>query len=340
MMETANPCVHRSTARTGGCSRWFAALLVVLIGTSAWGAEPSLRTRPVLIGMLTYLWGATSDMVAVRDGLVELGNRENEHFALGARHAEGNEKMLAAIVRELVRDGAEIIYASGWKALQAARQVTSDTPIVFTTWYNPPPGGPMESVFPSGGNVTGVVNLFDGVSPKALDAFRSLIPGLKRVQFPYDANDLHLVEQLGTWRRAASRLGIELVERPVRTQEEARQAFVSLRKNEVDGIIPASNRLNITGYALEASSRRQIPTMFPRAWMAEYGGLASYGASWHGLGRQAARLVDMIMKGTDPGEIPVEVHDRMEFVINLRTAKALGLKIAPEVLNQADRLIR
>jgi putative ABC transport system substrate-binding protein len=304
------------------------------------GTETPAHNRPIPIGMLAYLYGPTADMLGMRDGLVELGLRQDEHVALGVRYAEGDENMLDTIVRQLVRDGAKVLYASGSKALEAAQQVTTRTPIVFTTWYNPVRQGALECHAGLGANVTGVTHAFPEVNPRALDVFRSLIPTLQRVLVPYDADDSSLVEPLQALRSTAARLGIELVERAVRSQEEVRRIIMATRRAEVDGILPVGGRWNIAGYALQASLQHHMPTMFSRAWMAEYGGLASYGPSWYGLGRRAARLVADIMRGAKPEELPIEVVQQMELVVNLRTARALGITIPPTLLSQADRVIR
>ncbi len=143
------------------------------------------------------------------------------------------------------------------------------------------------------------------------------------------------------YREAARRLGIELVEKAVRSEEEAQRTLAQVHKGEVDGILaPSSLSLNLYGLVLEAASQQGIPTMFETAFMVERGALASYGPNLHESGRQAARLVDKILKGADPAEIPVEVNNKIEFTLNLKVAKALGLTIAPEVLYQADRIIR
>jgi putative tryptophan/tyrosine transport system substrate-binding protein len=132
-----------------------------------------------------------------------------------------------------------------------------------------------------------------------------------------------------------------LVERAVRTREEAQAALAQIQQGEVNGILkPRSLALNIPGFIVEAAAQRAIPVMFDGAFWVERGGLASYGPDFYDSGRQAARLVDKIFKGTKPAEIPVEVNPKIEFVINLQTAKTLGLTIAPEVLFQANRLIR
>ena len=127
----------------------------------------------------------------------------------------------------------------------------------------------------------------------------------------------------------------------MQTEAEARATLARLRTGEVDGILtPPTLSLNIPGLILEATSQQAIPTVFTGPFWVERGGLASYGPSFHETGRQAARLVDKIIKGADPAELPVEVNTKLELAINLTVAKALGLTIAPEVLYRADRIIR
>jgi putative ABC transport system substrate-binding protein len=187
-----------------------------------------------------------------------------------------------------------------------------------------------------------VTDLHFELDPKRLEVFREIVPGLKRVLSLYDAADAHAVAEMRVYRDAAHRLGMVLVEKAVRTEKEVQAILAQISKDEVDGILglPFSISLNIPGFVLEAASQRALPTMFNTVFWAEHGGLASYGSDSHETGRQAARLVDKILKGVDPAEIPVEVVTKIEFVINLKVAKALGLTIAPEVLYRADRIIR
>jgi len=168
-----------------------------------------------------------------------------------------------------------------------------------------------------------------------------MISGLTRVLFPYDKADAFSVAQAKIFRDSARRLKITLIEKAVLSQKEAQTTFDDLKRNEVHGIVvPRSLSFNIPGLALEAMSRQRIPTMFFGPWYVEQGGLASYGPDFYKSGRQAARLVDKILKGTDPREIPVEVNNNIEFVVNLKVATALGIKIVPEALYRATRVIR
>jgi putative ABC transport system substrate-binding protein len=174
-----------------------------------------------------------------------------------------------------------------------------------------------------------------------LQIFQELIPTLKRVLFPYDVSDVYAVRMARIYGDAARDLGIELVAKALRTQEEARAMLAGVRRGETDGfLMPYSNSLNISGFIMEAEIRQAIPAMYSAMFFPEHGGLASYAPDTYETGKQAARLVDKILKGANPAEIPVEVNSKIEFAINLKTAKHLGLTIPPEVLYQADRLIR
>jgi putative ABC transport system substrate-binding protein len=299
------------------------------------------RAGPVLIGALTDSWGPTPSIVGLRDGLAELGYRENEQFVIGVRFTQGDTSALPTAARELVRQGVDVLFAADPPSARAAQMATTRIPIVFASGGDPLGMGIVRSFARPGANITGVTDLDLELAPKRLEIFRQLVPGLRRVLLPYDANEPYAMSELRVHRDAARRLGLVLVEKPVRTQDEAQAAFAGVRKGELDGIIsPRFLSLNIPGFILEANVKLAIPAMFHTTFWAEQGGLASYGPNFYESGRQAARLVDKILKGANPGGIPVEVNAKLEFAINLKTARALGLAIAPEVLYQANRVFR
>jgi putative ABC transport system substrate-binding protein len=280
-------------------------------------------------------------VVGLRDGLLELGYRENEQFVLGVRFTQGDSTALPAAARELIQHEVDIIFTDSDDAAKAAQMATSRIPIVFAGVRDPLGLSLIQSFARPGGNITGVAHLDLELSPKRLEVFHEVVPGLKRVLYPYDAADASAVAVARMYREAARRLGIVLVEQAVQTLEEAQAILTQVRKDEVDGILkPPPVSLNIPGFILEAAEQRGIPTMFDVAFWVEQGGLASYGPDLYASGRQAARLVDKILKGMKPAEIPVEVNSKIEFTINLKVAKALRLTIAPEVLYRADRIIR
>jgi putative ABC transport system substrate-binding protein len=157
----------------------------------------------------------------------------------------------------------------------------------------------------------------------------------------YDASNSFHRSAANVYRDAAKRLGIELVEKPFKTEAEAKAVLTHLQKDKVDGILtPRCCSLNIPGMVLDAAGKQAIPGMFRQAFWVERGALVSYGPDYYASGKQAARLVDKILKGANPAEIPVEVNSTIELAISLKTAKALGLTIAPQVLYRADRLVR
>ena len=315
------------------------SVVLAVAGLIPHGVEAQTQ-RVINIGALTEAWGPTPAVVGLRDGLLALGYRENEQFAIGVRFTQGDLTALPEAARGLVRSGASIIFVQGEHAAKAAQEATDRLPVVFVGVSDPVELRLVQSFPRPGGNITGVADRTVELAPKRLELFHGLVPGLKRVLLPYNAGDAYSVSLLGMYRDAARRLGITLVERPLRTEHEAGTALASVRKREVDGILsPKFLSLNIPGFILETTSKQLLPAMFHETFWVEQGGLASYAANLYEVGRQAARLVDKIVKGAMPGDLPVEQPTKFEFVINLKTARALGLTIPPSVLLRADQII-
>jgi ABC-type uncharacterized transport system substrate-binding protein len=317
-------------------------IVLALLGS---GGDPVAAQRParlVQIGALTESWGPTPAIIGLRDGLVALGYREDKDFTIGIRFTQGESGELLTAARELVRRGADIIVTTeGGNTAKAAQLATDRIPIVFIGGGDPVQLGLVKSLARPGGNLTGIASLDVELAPKRLEIFRELVSGLKRVLLVYDATNKGAGEQIEPYRAAARSLGLTLVERPVRSQDEAGAIISGLRKGDVDGIFaPRVLSLNIPGFIVATAVTSTIPTMFQARFFAEQGGLASYGATDSELGRQAARLVDRIVKGTKPADLPVEQPTKFELVINLKTARSLGLTIPRPLLQRADQLIQ
>ena len=318
------------------------SLAVCLAGAGLTGSvAEAQRTGPARIGVLTEAWGPTPQIVGLRDGLKELGYREEVDFTIGVRFTQGSSVELPAAARDLVRRGVDIIVAGETSnAAEAARNATDRIPIVFIGGGDPVGTGLVKSLARPGGNVTGIADLDIELVPKRMEIFREMVPGLKRVLFVYDATTAHAESVLRVHRDAAHRLGLTLVERPVRSQEEAKAAIVGARTRHGDGFFsPRVLSLNIPGFILDVAARGTAPTMFYSPYFPEQGALASYAVSQHELGRGAAGLVDKILKGARPADLPVQQPTKFELVINLKTARALGLTIPPALLLRADRVI-
>jgi putative tryptophan/tyrosine transport system substrate-binding protein len=333
-----------STGRTG--SFWRASALAVALGVAGTGsvvASAAPRSGPALIGALTESWGPTPAILGLRDGLVEMGHRENEHFVLGIRFTEGRTRELEAAARQLVERGAHILVTGGggvYEAKAAQAAAAGRIPVVFMGGSDPVGAGLVESLARPGGNVTGIADLDLELAPKRLEIFQELVPGLRRVLLVYDATAPQATPHLERHREAARHLGVTLVEKPVRTQDEAQAVFASVETGEVHGILALPYlSLNIPGFVVATGIRVGLPTMLHGSFHVEQGGLASYAADLYQTGRRAARLVDRILKGAKPADLPVEHAKTYELIINLETAKAIGLTIPPELLLRADRLI-
>jgi putative ABC transport system substrate-binding protein len=312
----------------------------LVAGATAMGRDTlASSTRLIKIGALTESWGPTPAIVGLRDGLQDLGYRENEHFVIGVRFTQGNAAELAAAARDLVRHAVDILVAAeGGNTARAAQAATSRIPIVFIGSPDPVGLEVVQSLARPGGNITGVADI--DIAPKRMEIFHELIPELKRLLLPYDATAAHVVARLEMHRAAARHRGLALVERPLRSEDEARAVIGGIRRGEVDGIFaPRFVSLNIPGFILDAGLTQRLPTMFHQHLFVEQGGLAAYSAAGHELGRQAARLVTRILQGAKPADLPVEQPTKFELAVNLKTAQALGLTVPPAVLLRADRVI-
>jgi putative ABC transport system substrate-binding protein len=273
--------------------------------------------------------------------LKALGYREDKDFVIGVRFTQGDSSALPEAARKLIQRGVDILFTEGRTAAKAAQMETTKIPIVFAGGGDPVGLGLIQSFAHPGGNISGVTDLDLELGPKRLEVFKEMIPGLNRVLFPYNETDAFSAAEAKTYRDAARHLKIALVEKAVRTEDEAKAVFAKLKKGEIHGILsPRPMTSNIPGYVRDAGSQSSIPTMFGSTFFAENGGLASYTPDTNESGRMAARLVDKILKGESPAKIPVETNHKIELVINLKVAKALGITIAPEVLSRANRVVR
>jgi len=321
--------------------RFLFLILAFICGLLTADSRAAERAKPIKIGVLTDSWGPTPGVVGLRAGLEKLGHRENKDFMIGVRFTQGDVAALPAAARKLVQQGIDVLFTSNPASAKAAQAATKTIPIVILGAGDPVGLGLIQSFARPGGNITGITDIDLELDGKRLEVLKEMIPGLKRVMFSYDPSDTFSAAQAKNFRDTSRHLGIILIEKPVHTQEEAQATFASIRRSDVHGIVvPRSLSFNIPGFAMEATSQRRIPTMFFASWWVENGGLASYGSNFHESGRMAARLVDKIIKGENPSEIPVEVNHKIEFVVNLKAANASGIKIAPEALYKANRIIR
>jgi putative ABC transport system substrate-binding protein len=271
--------------------------------------------------------------------LKALGYDEGRNIHLDWRNLP-DEAAAREVAKEFVQNRVDLIVAFENQTVRAAKAATSEIPIVFLHVTDPVADGFVASMPRPGGNLTGFAGVGD-VPAKWMELFKELVPGLRRVLTLIDPDDPVTPRYLAETRKAAEILKLTLVEREARTQADIERLFASIKRGEVDGVFPASANLRakFSPLIIRLSSERRLPLPSHRKEFAEQGALFSYGPDFGSVGPLAARHIDRILKGTKPADLPVEELSRYKLVINLKTAKALGLTIPPSVLVRADEII-
>jgi putative ABC transport system substrate-binding protein len=284
--------------------------------------------------------GASDWVAALAQRLRELGWIEGRTVTIEYRWAEGREERLAEIAAEFVRLKVDVIVTSGTPAVMASKQATSVIPIVFATAGDPVGSGLVASLARPGGNVTGLATLVADLAGKRLELLREIVPGLGRLAIMGNASNPFTVLELDEVQAAAGTLGLEVVTLEIRRAQDIAPAFEAL-KSRADALyvctdaLANTNRIRISTSALGV----RLPTMHGSRDYVEAGGLMSYGPNYPDLFRRSADYVDKILHGAKPGDIPVEQPTKYELVVNLTTAKALGLTVSPTLLARADEVI-
>jgi putative ABC transport system substrate-binding protein len=313
-------------------------LAAVVAPTVAVAQAPKVFKIGILSAAMTP-WH--SHTLGFRDGLKELGLAEGRSVTFEAQVSQGDTSRLAQMGAQLLQQKPDLLYCVGSASAQACARLTRTIPVVFAEVGDPVALGLVKSLARPGGNVTGMANLRAELSAKRLELFKETVPSLRRVLITYDPREPEEVEAVEVARRAAGSLGLTLLERQIRAPLEIEPGLAELREGGRDGIliVQSGPTLNIPGRSLEVATSNGLPTMYPASFWTRFGALISYGPDQHDQGRQGARLAHKILTGTPPREVPVELPERIDFVVNLKTAKRLGLRIPSAVLLRADRVI-
>jgi putative tryptophan/tyrosine transport system substrate-binding protein len=277
----------------------------------------------------------------LRDGLRELGLEEEKQFVLHVRDTKGDLKSVEAAARSLEEQKVDLIYTLGTSVTLAAKRATKSVPIVFYAGADPVAVGLVENFRKPGGRLTGIAGQFADLTGKRLELLKEMIPRLRRVVTFYSPDNPAARQSVTLARNAARQLKVELVERPVASVEELRAGLRALRPGEVDAFFFVSDAMvnSQEELILDTVRAKRLPTMLPYQERVAKGALASYGESYYAPGRLSAKQVQRVLLGAAPGDLPIEQLNRPHFVINLKTAKALGLTIPQSVLLRADQVI-
>jgi putative tryptophan/tyrosine transport system substrate-binding protein len=280
---------------------------------------------------------------AFREGLRELGYVEGENILIDYRYLEGKRDRIPSLVAELVQLKVDLLVASTPPAIRAAKQATKTIPIVMVTTNDPVATGIVDSLARPGANITGLTRLTRDLSGKRLELLREVVPKMSRVAVLTVADTTSAGLALKEYEAAARALKIPLRSLEVHgPNPDLGGAFRDAVKGRVNGLITATNLL-LTPHVktiADLAIKNRLPSMYERSFYVEAGGLMSYATSDADIFRRAAVYVDKILKGTKPADLPVEQPTKFEFIINLKTAKALNLTIPQSVLFRADRVIK
>jgi ABC-type uncharacterized transport system substrate-binding protein len=292
------------------------------------------------IGFLRAGQPPTAWVEALRQGLRELGYVHGQNVVVEFRFTDGTLDQLPQLAEALVQSRVSVILASSSPSAVAAKKATTSVPIVFVNVYDPVELGLVASLGHPGGNITGLSYSAADLGGKRLERLRELVPKLRRVAVLSHPETPSTPKQLEEVEVAARALGIQLQPVPVRSPHDFESAFKAV--SGADGLMPLDVAFFTTHRArlVELAVTSRLPVVYGNREMVEAGGLMSYGVDFADLYRRAATYVDKILKGAKPGDLPVEQPTKFELVINLKTAKALGLTLPPSLLARADQLIQ
>ena len=350
-MADADGTIGVSTARRGAAVKPVDSLVLIaavcLLTLSVFWA-PIEAQQPPKVPRIGFLSGASAAGVAVliqafRQGMQELGYIEGKTFLLEVRFADGKSEAIPGLARELVALKADVIVATTDAPIAAAKRETRTIPIVMTNATDPVGTGFVASLARPGGNVTGLSNVSADLSGKRLELLKEIVPGLSRVVFLWNPDSRGAVLDFKESEAAASSLHLDLQSFEVSSAADLDHALSAVTSQRAQAMIVLpgnpiafSKRAEVASFA----QKNRLPSMYGLKEYVDAGGLMSYGPSQSANYRRAATYVDKILKGTRPGDLPVERPTKFELVINLRTAKAIGLTMPHSVLQRADQLVQ
>ena len=315
-----------------------ALLLALGFPTNAQQPARIPRIGILLAGSASF---ASARVEAFRRRLRELGYVEGKNIVIEYRYAEGKLERLPDLAAELVRLKVDVIFTAG-AANSAAKKASATIPIVFANAADPVGTGLVSSLARPGGNITGLSLMTPDLDGKRLELLKEAFPKVARVAFLWVPGSTMGNLPLTDMEAAAKALGLKLQSLEVRSLDDFDSAFARAKRDGAQALITFPNALINTQQrqVLDFAVKNRLPAMYPESEFVEAGGLMSYAANYADLFRRAADFVDKILKGTKPADIPVEQPTKFEFIVNLKSAKQIGVTIPPNVLARADRVIK
>jgi putative tryptophan/tyrosine transport system substrate-binding protein len=300
------------------------------------------HTHPYRLGVIVLGGTHLSTIEGLRDGLRELGLEEGKQYILHVHDGKGDLKSVDAVAQRLEEvQKVDAIVAVSTSVTLAAKRATKSVPIVFYAGSDPVSSGLIDSFRRPGGRLTGIHRQSTDLTAKRLELLKEMVPALRRVVTFYRPDNPVAQRSVKIARDAARHLKLELVERPVASVGDLRAGLRALRPGEADALFLVSDAMvsSQTELLVEMATTKKLPTMVQEGASVGSGALAAYGESFYTVGRLSAKHVQRILEGAKPSDLPVEQVKNVYFVINLKTAKVLGLTIPQSLLLRADQVI-
>jgi putative ABC transport system substrate-binding protein len=324
--------------------RTIGLLITLAILVAPLAAAPQQAGGTVTIGYLGHSSPSLEATLvdAFREGLRQLGYVEGQNLVIRYQWAEGQPERYALLARELVRLQPDVILTAGTPGTLAAKHATPSIPIVTAIAGDPVAAGLVSSLAQPGGNVTGLSTLAPVLGGKRLELFTQAVPTLSRVVALLNPANPFTTISWQAMQPAAEALGMQLQPVEVRGPHDLDRALATIKAARPDGLIIVPDHFLLTYRAsiVQFMAEHRLPGMFPLRDFVQEGGLLAYGPDYTDMYRRAATYVAKILQGAKPADLPIEQPTKFEFVINLKTAQALGLTIPPTLLFQADEVIR
>ena len=325
--------------------KWL-GLSVIAFVLVAYGAVASAQ-QAQKIPRIGYLVAQTSSaehprIDAFRQGLRALGYVEGQNIAIDYRFTDGKLERLPEVAAELVSLKVNVLIAISTNAALAAKRATSTIPVFFMGVSGPIEAGLVKSLARPGGNITGLTNIASVLSGKRLEVLKETVPKLSRVAVLWDPQNPGSSAQWKESEIAAKELSLQIYSMEVSSADKYENAFKGASTAGSAALAVTLSPLATSNQrkVVELAAKNRLPAIYAREDFANNGGLMSYGPSYAMEGRDAARLVDKILKGTQPADLPVEQPTKFEFIVNLKAAKQIGLTVPPNVLARADKVIK
>ena len=278
---------------------------------------------------------------AFQQGLRDLGYVEGKNITIEWRHDEGQSERVSELATELVRSNVDVIVVYGSGAVAVVKKLTNTIPIIMTVSADPVGAGLVASLARPGGNVTGLSDLHGGTATKRLQLLKEVVPSGSRIAVLFNPAYTGTEPQLRSVKTAATVVGLTILPFEAKRAGDLDSAFARIRSERADALLLIAEPTVVSseGRIQELALKHRLPAIGTIRKWAERGLLMSYGTNYEDLWRRAATFVDRILKGAKPGDLPIEQASKWDFVINLKTAKALGLRFPPSLVQQADQVI-